>query len=82
MDTDDNVKDLLIYLAQALVVNREGVQVSESEEDGATVFTLRVAQDDMGRVIGKGGRTAKAIRSLVAAAATRSNRHVVVQIVE
>lgn len=76
------MKDLLIFLARSLVRNPSEVEVSEEEVEGRTVYKLRVARDDMGRIIGKGGKTAKAIRVLVSAAAAKVDRHVSVDIVE
>ena len=74
------MKDLIIYLAQALVEDPEAVGVTESETDDAIVYELHVAADDMGRVIGKQGRIAKAIRVVMRAAATRQDSKVSVEI--
>ncbi|MBO4791690.1 MAG: KH domain-containing protein [Clostridia bacterium] len=77
------MKDLLIALAQSLVEKPDEVKVEEQvAEDGTIVFYLRVADGDMGRVIGKQGRIAKAIRTLVRAAATREDKKVSVEIVD
>jgi uncharacterized protein len=77
------VRELLVYLAQALVDEPERVQVEEFEEDdGTLVLELSVADDDYGRVIGRGGRTAQALRAVVKAAAVKDNRRVLVDIVE
>ena len=77
------MKDLLIALAQSLVEKPDEVSVEEQvAEDGSVVFYLRVADGDMGRVIGKQGRIAKAIRTLVRAAATREDKKVSVEIVD
>jgi len=77
------MKDLLIALAQSLVEKPDEVSVEEQvAEDGTVVFYLRVADGDMGRVIGKQGRIAKAIRTLVRAAATREDKKVSVEIVD
>jgi len=73
---------LVEIIAKALVDNPEQVQVSESRENQTTVVQLRVAEEDMGKVIGKQGRIAKAIRTVVKAAATKSNTKVVVEIVQ
>lgn len=73
---------LVEIIAKALVDNPEQVQVSESRENQTTVVQLRVAEEDMGKVIGKQGRIAKAIRTVVKAAATKSNTKVVVDIVQ
>jgi uncharacterized protein len=77
------VRELLVYLAQQLVDEPERVEVEEFEEDdGTLVFELSVADDDYGKVIGRGGRTAQALRTLVKAAAVKDNRRVLLDIVE
>jgi uncharacterized protein len=77
------VRDLLVYLARALVDHPDRVKVEEFEEDdGTLVLELSVADDDYGQVIGRGGRTAQALRSVVKAAAVKDNRRVLVDIVE
>jgi predicted RNA-binding protein YlqC (UPF0109 family) len=77
------VRDLLVYLAKALVERPDDVRVEEFEEDdGTLVLELTVADDDYGMVIGRGGRTAQAIRAVVKAAAVKDNRRVLVDIVE
>lgn len=74
------MQELVKVLAKALVENPDAVEVEETEEDGRTVLKLHVAQEDMGRVIGKQGRIAKAIRTIVKSAATRENKRVTVDI--
>jgi uncharacterized protein len=75
--------EVLEYIAKALVDNPDDVAITEVEdEDGETVLELRVHPDDMGKIIGKRGRTAKAIRTMVKAAATRQGNAVSVEIVE
>jgi predicted RNA-binding protein YlqC (UPF0109 family) len=69
------VKDLLEYLAREIVDDPDAVEVIEAADDRGILFTLRVAQDDMGKVIGRGGRTARAIRSVMKAAAIRAGVH-------
>ena len=77
------MRELLVYLARALVDHPDAVQVEEFEEDdGTLVFELSVVDDDYGRVIGRGGRTAQALRTVVKAAAVKDNRRVLVDIVE
>jgi predicted RNA-binding protein YlqC (UPF0109 family) len=77
------VRELLVYLAQQLVDEPAKVEVEEFEEDdGTLVLELSVADDDYGKVIGRGGRTAQALRTLVKAAAVKDNRRVLVDIVE
>jgi uncharacterized protein len=76
-------KDLLEYLAKALVDSPEEVAVkSYDEDDGALVLELSVGDDDYGHVIGRGGRTASAIRTVVKAAGARQDRKVLVDIVD
>ena len=75
-------EDVLTYLAKSLVDNPDDVSVTPVEDDGETVLELRVHPDDMGKVIGKRGRTAKAIRTMVKAAATREGASATVEIVE
>ncbi len=74
------MQELVKVLAAALVENPDAVQVEAVEEDDRTVLKLHVAQEDMGRVIGKQGRIAKAIRTIVKSAATRENKKVTVDI--
>ena len=69
-------------IAKALVEHPEDVSVTEVLKDGTTVLELRVNKDDMGKVIGKQGRIAKAIRTVVKAAASMENMHVSVDIVQ
>ena len=68
-------------IAKALVEHPEDVTVTEVEKDGSIVLELRVNKDDMGKVIGKQGRIAKAIRTVVKAAASREDKRVVVEII-
>ncbi len=75
------MKELLIIIAQGLVEDKSAVTVTERrDEDGTVVFGLSVAPDDMGRVIGKQGRIAKAIRTVMRASAVRSGEKVMVEI--
>ena len=76
------MKDLLIYIAQNLVDNPDDVTVTERETDSETVFELRVAQSDMGKVIGRQGRIAKEIRSLMRSVAQRQGKRISVDIVD
>ena len=70
------MKELLTYVAQNLVEHPEQVSVTESEGDGETILELRVAPEDMGKVIGRQGRIAKEIRVLVRSLAQRSGKRV------
>jgi uncharacterized protein len=75
--------EVLEYIAKALVDNPDDVSITEVEdEDGQVVLELRVHPDDMGKIIGKRGRTAKAIRTMIKAAATRDGTSATVEIVE
>ncbi len=77
------MRELLVYLARGLVDEPEKVEVEEFEEDdGTLVLELSVGDDDYGKVIGRGGRTAQALRTVVKAAAVKDNRRVLVDIVE
>jgi hypothetical protein len=76
------MKELVLYLAKSLVNRPEEVEVKEIQGETAAIFELRVAKEDLGRIIGKQGRTAKSIRTLLNAIASRTNRKVVLEIVE
>jgi len=77
------VRDLLEYLARAIVDEPAKVKVEElEEEDGTIVLELSVGDDDYGKVIGRGGRTAQALRAVIKAAAVREDRRVLVDIVD
>ena len=77
------MKDLLEYLAQGLVEHPDAVHVNEvREDDGTVVLELSVDEDDYGSVIGRGGRTAMALRTVVKAAAVKEQRRVFVDIVD
>ncbi len=78
-----HVRELLTYLAQGLVDEPEEVSVERfDEDDGTIVLELAVAREDYGKVIGKGGRTAQALRTVVKAAAAEDKRRVVIDIVD
>jgi uncharacterized protein len=76
------VKDLILYIAQALVDQPDSVEVKEVAGDQALILELRVAADDLGKVIGKQGRTARALRTVLSAAATKQRTRTVLEIVE
>ena len=76
------MKDLVEYLARHLVSQPESVEVRETQGETASVLELKVAKEDLGRIIGKQGRTAKAIRTILNAAASRTSRKVVLEIIE
>jgi predicted RNA-binding protein YlqC (UPF0109 family) len=76
------MRELLEYLVRGLVEHPEEVRVDERQEEGGTVLELSVAEDDYGNVIGRGGRTAAALRAVVKTAAARRKQRVFVDIVE
>jgi predicted RNA-binding protein YlqC (UPF0109 family) len=77
------VQELLEYLARALVDDPDAVRVEQfDEDDGSIVLELSVGEDDYGKVIGRGGRTANALRTVLKAAAVKENRRVFVDIVD
>lgn len=75
------MKELLEFIAKSMVSNPDAVEVTVTEKETATVLTLHVAEEDMGKVIGKQGRIAKAIRTVIKAAASDGSKRVVVDIV-
>ena len=76
------MKELVEVIAKALVYDPDSVAVSERQDGRTTVIEVRVAESDMGKVIGKQGRIAKAIRSVVKAAAAKEDKKVVVDIIQ
>jgi uncharacterized protein len=81
-DDDRSITELLEFLVKALVEEPNEVEVEELEEDGDLVYEISVADGDLGRVIGKGGRVANAIRTIAKAAAVRIDRRVIVDILD
>ena len=76
------MRELVEFLARALVEDPDSVRVEEVEEDGDLVLEVSVGGDDLGRLIGKGGRVANAIRTVAKAASARAERRVLVEFVE
>ena len=76
------MKELIRYIAKALVDNPEAVEVSEVEGEQTSVIELKVAKEDLGKVIGKQGRTARAIRTVLNGASTKLRKRTVLEIVE
>jgi len=76
------MRDLVEYLTRALVDDPDAVSVEEVEENGDLVLEITVADDDVGRVIGRGGRIANAIRTVAKAAAVREDRRVIIDILD
>jgi predicted RNA-binding protein YlqC (UPF0109 family) len=77
-----NLKDLVEFMAKSLVDSPDEVQVNEVAGEHATVVELKVAKNDLGKVIGKQGRTARSMRTILAAASTKLNKRSVLEIVE
>ena len=76
------MKDLITYIAKALVDKPEEVVVTEIEGEQTSVLELKVAKEDLGKVIGKQGRTARAMRTILSAASTKINKRSVLEIIE
>jgi len=76
------MKDLIKFVAEALVDYPEKVEVSEVEGEQTSVIELKVAKEDLGKVIGKQGRTARAMRTILSAASTKINKRSVLEIIE
>lgn len=76
------MKELIKFMAQALVDNPDQVTVSEVVGEQTSVIELRVAKEDLGKVIGKQGRTAKAMRTILSAASTKIRKRTVLEIIE
>ena len=76
------MKDLIEHIARALVDKPEEVMVTAIEGNQATVLELKVAKEDLGKIIGKQGRTAKSLRTIIGAASAKERRRVILEIVE
>ena len=76
------MKELIAYIAKALVDNPDAVEVTEVEGAQTSVIELRVAKEDLGKVIGKQGRTARAMRTILSAASTKLRKRSVLEIIE
>lgn len=79
---DHGLKELVKYIAEALVDEPDGVSVTSVESETSVILELRVSKEDVGKVIGKGGQTAKALRKILSAAATKHSKKSLLQIVE
>jgi hypothetical protein len=77
-----SMKELITYIAKALVDKPELVEVSEVEGEQTSVIELKVAKEDLGKVIGKQGRTARAMRTILSAASTKVRKRSVLEIIE
>ncbi|RKX87484.1 MAG: KH domain-containing protein [Spirochaetes bacterium] len=75
-------KDLVVYIAKSLVDDPDGVEVNMIEGEKSTILELKVSPDDIGKVIGKHGRIAKAIRTILSASATRTGKRIVLEILD
>jgi predicted RNA-binding protein YlqC (UPF0109 family) len=76
------MRDLIVFIARALVDNPDGVDVREIEGEKTTVYEVKVADGDLGKIIGKHGRTIRSIRTLLSAAATKAGKRAVLEIIE
>lgn len=76
------MKNLIEYIAKSLVDHPNDVQVSEVEGEQTSVLELKVAKEDLGKIIGKQGRTARALRTILNAASTKQKKHTVLEIIE
>ena len=76
------MKELLEYLVRALIKDQDALTITEKRHEGKNIIEIRVSQEDMGRVIGKGGKTASAIRTLVNATATQSSGKTIIKFTE
>ena len=81
-ESSSSMKELITFVAQSLVDCPEAVEVREIEGDQACVLELRVAKEDLGKVIGKQGRTARAMRTILSATSTKLHKRAVLEIVE
>lgn len=77
-----NYRDLVDYMVKSLVDNPDQVEIREVEGEKSTILELRVTKDDIGKVIGKHGRIARAIRTIINASATKSGKRVVLEILD
>ena len=77
-----NLKDLITYIAQSLVDNPEEVSVKEIASERSVIYEVHVSEKDLGKIIGKEGRTAKAMRTIVAASSMKHGKRAVLEIVE
>jgi len=75
-------KELVLYIARSLVDEPDGVEVNVIEGEKSTILELKVAPDDIGKVIGKHGRIAKAVRTILSASATKTGKRVVLEILD
>ncbi len=75
-------KELVEFIAKSLVDSPDAVSVQEVQEDDATVMELTVAKEDLGKIIGKQGRTARAIRTILGAASAKAKRRIILEIME
>ncbi len=76
------MKDLITYIVKALVDNPDKVEIKELAGEKSIIYELRVGEGDLGKVIGKEGRTAKAIRTIITAAAMKQGKRTVIEIIE
>ncbi|OGQ48065.1 MAG: RNA-binding protein [Deltaproteobacteria bacterium RIFCSPLOWO2_02_FULL_47_10] len=80
--SDNNLKQMLEMMAKALVDHPEQVEIAEVEGEQTTVFELKVAKEDLGKIIGKEGRTARSLRTIISAASAKLKKRSVLEIIE
>lgn len=76
------MKDTLYYIVSSIADNKDGVKIKEDEENGVITFTVSVAKEDMGKIIGKGGKVIKAIRNVMKIPAIKTNRKIFITLSE
>lgn len=76
------MKEYLEYIIKSLVDLPEQVRINEVPGEGGTILEVQVAQEDLGKIIGRQGRTARALRSIIGAASIRANKHIILEILE
>jgi predicted RNA-binding protein YlqC (UPF0109 family) len=81
-DQDTDLRELVEFMVKSLVDRSDAVDVKEVPHEQTTVFELRVAKEDVGKVIGKEGRTARAMRTILTAASTKLNKRAVLEIID
>jgi len=76
------MKDLIVYIAKSLVDNPDAVSVTEIAGENSSVIELKVAKEDLGKVIGKSGRTARAMRTILSAVSAKAHKRTMLEIIE
>ncbi len=82
MSSDGSLKELVVFMAKSLVDYPEQVEVTEMQGEQTTVYELKVSKEDLGKIIGKQGRTARSLRTILNAASTKLRKRSVLEIIE